>query len=87
MDEDASSMSSVPTDAPEHCPGTTSADAGKASACEGCPNQQICATSPKAVDPDIELIRKRMSSIKKKVLSDVVSLCINHFFRGHCPLT
>jgi hypothetical protein len=62
------SMSSTPADAPEHCPGITSADAGKAGACEGCPNQQICATSSKAPDPDIELIRKRMSSIKKKVL-------------------
>lgn len=30
---------------PEHCPGTQSQDAGKASACDGCPNQQvICST-------------------------------------------
>ncbi len=27
------------TPPPEHCPGTASADAGKASACAGCPNQ------------------------------------------------
>ena len=60
-------MSNAPADAPEHCPGTASADAGKASACEGCPNQKICSTAPKGPDPDIELIRKRMSSIKKKV--------------------
>ena len=87
MDESVSSMSSVPTDAPEHCPGTTSADAGKSTACEGCPNQQICATSSKAVDPDIELIRKRMSSIKKKVPSEVASYSIKLFVGGHCPLT
>lgn len=34
------------------CPGTESEDAGKASACEGCPNQNICASSkPKGPDP------------------------------------
>ena len=27
---------------PEHCPGTTSEQAGKASACAGCPNQVPC---------------------------------------------
>jgi hypothetical protein len=62
------SMSSDMAAPPEHCPGTASLDAGKASACEGCPNQQICATAPKAPDPDIQLIHKRMSSIKKKVV-------------------
>ena len=34
---------------PEHCPGTQSEDAGKSSACEGCPNQKICASSVPAV--------------------------------------
>lgn len=29
---------------PEHCPGTQSEDAGKASSCAGCPNQQICSS-------------------------------------------
>ena len=34
------------------CPGTQSDDAGKSSACAGCPNQQICAEGlPKAPDP------------------------------------
>ena len=33
------------------CPGTQSESAGKADACEGCPNQQICATAPKGPDP------------------------------------
>ncbi|CAL7933679.1 unnamed protein product [Xylocopa violacea] len=35
-------MADIPTDAPQHCPGTTSEDAGKASMCAGCPNQTIC---------------------------------------------
>ena len=33
------------------CPGTEAEEAGKASACDGCPNQQICATAPKGPDP------------------------------------
>jgi hypothetical protein len=33
------------------CPGTQSEEAGKADACAGCPNQQICATAPKGPDP------------------------------------
>jgi len=37
-------MSENPENAPEHCPGTQSEDAGKASACAGCPNQQICSS-------------------------------------------
>lgn len=54
---------------PEHCPGTQSDDAGKASACQGCPNQQICASSqPKAPDPDIEVIARRLANVKHKIL-------------------
>ena len=37
------------------CPGTEAEEAGKASACDGCPNQQICATAPKGPDPGINL--------------------------------
>ncbi|MCO5565363.1 hypothetical protein L7F22_019036 [Adiantum nelumboides] len=37
----------VPENAPAHCPGTESEDAGKASACDGCPNQSVCASTPK----------------------------------------
>ena len=34
------------------CPGTNSADAGKVSACEGCPNQTVCASGlPRSPDP------------------------------------
>ncbi|ORZ01452.1 cytosolic Fe-S cluster assembly factor nubp1-A [Syncephalastrum racemosum] len=58
----------IPADAPEHCPGTESDQAGKASACEGCPNQNICATAPKGPDPAIALITARMSTVKHKIL-------------------
>ena len=34
------------------CPGTESEDAGKADACQGCPNQTICASAqPQPPDP------------------------------------
>ncbi|XP_072040485.1 cytosolic Fe-S cluster assembly factor NUBP1 homolog [Amphiura filiformis] len=59
----------IPENAPAHCPGTESEDAGKASACQGCPNQNICASSqPKPPDPDIEVIKERLSSVKHKIL-------------------
>ncbi|XP_042865042.1 cytosolic Fe-S cluster assembly factor nubp1-like isoform X1 [Penaeus japonicus] len=62
-------MSSVPQDAPEHCPGTNSEDAGKASACAGCPNQQVCASgATKAPDPDLGAVKERLDTIKYKIL-------------------
>lgn len=37
------------------CPGTSSDQAGKTSACQGCPNQNICASgAAKAPDPGKE---------------------------------
>ncbi|KAJ1909970.1 cytosolic Fe-S cluster assembly factor nbp35, partial [Tieghemiomyces parasiticus] len=58
----------VPQDAPEHCPGTGSEDAGKANACAGCPNQSICATGPKGPDPDLPRIAERLSTVRRKIL-------------------
>lgn len=58
----------VPENAPEHCPGTESEQAGKASACAGCPNQDACASAPKGPDPDLPVIQQRMSRIKHKIL-------------------
>ncbi|VFQ97541.1 unnamed protein product [Cuscuta campestris] len=49
--ENGGGQKEVPDNAPEHCPGTQSEDAGKSDACQGCPNQQICATAPKGPDP------------------------------------
>ncbi|KAG7005513.1 cytosolic fe-S cluster assembly factor nbp35 [Physcia stellaris] len=53
---------------PEHCPGPESNLAGKGDACAGCPNQSICATTPKGPDPDLPLIAARLSGIKHKIL-------------------
>lgn len=59
----------VPDNAPEHCPGVDSDQAGKADACAGCANQDICATNkPKGPDPALPFIRERMSHVKKKIL-------------------
>ncbi|XP_031835202.1 NUBP iron-sulfur cluster assembly factor 1 isoform X2 [Nomia melanderi] len=62
-------MADVPTNAPQHCPGTASKDAGKASMCAGCPNQTLCASgSTKQFDPDVDLIKERLSAVKNKIL-------------------
>eukprot|EP00794_Sanderia_malayensis_P009183 gene9183-10157_t len=62
-------MGDVPNNAPEHCPGTRSEDAGSADACAGCPNQTICSTSrAMGPDPDVEAVRKRLESVKHKIL-------------------
>lgn len=62
-------MSTIPQDAPEHCPGTNSEDAGKADACAGCPNQQVCASgAATAPDPDLAVVKERLASVKNKVL-------------------
>ncbi|KAG0463854.1 hypothetical protein HPP92_019452 [Vanilla planifolia] len=58
----------IPDNANEHCPGPQSETAGKSEACEGCPNQQICATAPKGPDPDIVGIIERMATVKHKIL-------------------
>ncbi|KAI9103195.1 essential iron-sulfur cluster binding protein localized in the cytoplasm [Phlyctochytrium arcticum] len=58
----------VPEDAPEHCPGTESDQAGKADSCAGCPNQQACSTAPKGPDPAVALIKDRLSGVKRKIL-------------------
>ncbi|CAH0546024.1 unnamed protein product [Brassicogethes aeneus] len=61
-------MASTENTVPEHCPGTESANAGKDSACAGCPNQQICATGPKGPDPGIQLVKERLECVKHKIL-------------------
>ncbi|KAI8074671.1 cytosolic Fe-S cluster assembly factor NBP35 [Gongronella butleri] len=58
----------VPDDANEHCPGPESEKAGQDDACAGCPNQEICASTPKGPDPDIPAINARMQHIKHKIL-------------------
>jgi Mrp family chromosome partitioning ATPase len=58
-----------PIDAPANCPGTDSEKAGKAEACEGCPNQSLCASGKGTqLDPDLELIASRLANIKHVIL-------------------
>lgn len=64
-------MSSVPENANSGCVGPSSEEAGKASACAGCPNQQECASGAgrkTEVDPAMEEIRERLKDVKHKVL-------------------
>ncbi|KAI8816821.1 nucleotide binding protein 1 [Fimicolochytrium jonesii] len=58
----------VPENAPENCVGPQSEQAGKAAACEGCPNQNACSTGPKGPDPALPLINERMTGVKHKIL-------------------
>ncbi|KAI0305809.1 P-loop containing nucleoside triphosphate hydrolase protein [Multifurca ochricompacta] len=61
--------SSVPANAPEHCPGTESELAGKSAACEGCPNQDVCASGvTKGPDPALPFVRERMTQVRRKIL-------------------
>lgn len=41
----------IPQNANKGCPGTSTEGAGKGEACAGCPNQKICSSSEKGVDP------------------------------------
>ncbi|KAJ1801765.1 cytosolic Fe-S cluster assembly factor nbp35 [Coemansia sp. RSA 2599] len=58
----------IPENANEHCPGPSSASAGRASGCEGCPNQQICSTQASGPDPDLPLITERLQNVRHKLL-------------------
>ncbi|KAL8278574.1 hypothetical protein RQP46_009066 [Phenoliferia psychrophenolica] len=60
--------SNIPEDAPEHCPGTESVDAGLAPGCAGCPNQETCSTAPKGPDPDLPAVKERLKDVKRKIL-------------------
>ncbi|KAI5785604.1 cytosolic Fe-S cluster assembling factor nbp35 [Peziza echinospora] len=73
--EDTTDFSSIPMQAPqlaapepENCPGPESEQAGKMSACAGCPNQSICSTAPKLPDPSLPAIHSRLSTIRHKIL-------------------
>ncbi|XP_074697367.1 cytosolic Fe-S cluster assembly factor NUBP1 isoform X3 [Strix aluco] len=55
---------------PEECPGTSSAQAGRAAACQGCPNQRLCASGAAAApDPgEAAELRERLRAVKHTVL-------------------
>ena len=60
---------SVPADANAECPGVGSEEAGKASSCEGCPNQAKCASGEKPeADPSVAIVAKRLENVKHKIL-------------------
>ena len=49
--------------------GPQSAEAGKASACAGCPNQRICASGEaRQADPAVALVGDKLSGVKHKVV-------------------
>ena len=69
MDSEPQKMQDVPENANESCPGTKSDQAGKSSACDGCPNQSVCA-SGKAMedDPAVDEVAKKLKNVKNILL-------------------
>lgn len=64
-------LEDLPAPPPANCPGTGGENAGKASACAGCPNQAACSSgtsAPVSQDPDIPLITQRLADVKHKIL-------------------
>jgi len=61
--------SGKPDNAPEHCPGVQSEDAGKADACAGCPNQALCSSGEaKKEDPFPSEIKRKLEGVRHKIL-------------------
>lgn len=59
----------LPENAPESCPGPESKSAGKASSCQGCPNQSLCSSGQlSAPDPDLFAIKDSLNEVKHKIL-------------------
>lgn len=59
----------MPENANQECPGTQSEQAGKMEACDGCPNQSVCASGKaKEEDPAIDEIAKKLKNVKKVLL-------------------
>lgn len=51
------------------CVGPASEEAGKASSCQGCPNQGLCASGKgREEDPSLPQINSRMAQVKHKIL-------------------
>ncbi|VIO97381.1 Mrp-family putative nucleotide-binding protein F10G8.6, putative [Brugia malayi] len=62
-------MNDVPENANEDCPGATSADAGKAFSCTGCPNQTLCASGEiRRPDSDLLAVTDRLKNVRHKIL-------------------
>ncbi|XP_025104454.1 cytosolic Fe-S cluster assembly factor NUBP1 homolog isoform X1 [Pomacea canaliculata] len=52
----------------DNCPGTGSESAGKVAACQGCPNQSLCASLPKEPDQAIQEIQQKLSCVRHKIV-------------------
>jgi Mrp family chromosome partitioning ATPase len=62
-------MSSIPENANAECPGgPTAPNAGKAAACEGCPNASACASGTPAVDPGAAAVAARLARVRAVIL-------------------
>ncbi|KAL0487527.1 cytosolic Fe-S cluster assembly factor nubp1 [Acrasis kona] len=62
-------MSDAPVDANSTCVGPKSEQAGKASSCEGCPSQLLCASGEgRKEDPAVNQIKDAMRIVKHKFL-------------------
>ncbi|KAH9249527.1 hypothetical protein BASA81_012700 [Batrachochytrium salamandrivorans] len=60
---------SAPPNANEECVGPSSEQAGKASACDGCPNQSACASGEAKKNPEIDSsVTNNMLKVKHRLL-------------------
>lgn len=73
--QDETSAPDAPANANENCVGPTSESAGKASACEGCPNQSACSSgafsSPEAIakaEAEAQQLRHSLRNVQHVVL-------------------
>jgi len=58
-----------PKDANDECVGPQSKEAGKASSCQGCPNQSNCSSGKfQGPDPAIANIQSNLANVKQKIL-------------------
>jgi hypothetical protein len=62
------------------CPGTASEEAGKASACQGCPNQSVCATAPKGPDPGTLRNSKQQQKQQQQLTPWLCCMCHSQHF-------
>uniref|UniRef100_A0A8B9FV80 NUBP iron-sulfur cluster assembly factor 1, cytosolic n=1 Tax=Amazona collaria TaxID=241587 RepID=A0A8B9FV80_9PSIT len=53
---------------PDDCPGSASAQAGRAAACQGCPNQGLCAAGAAPDPAELSELRSRLQAVKHTVL-------------------
>eukprot|EP01055_Gregarina_sp_Pseudo9_P000891 Gregarina_sp_Pseudo_9__890@NODE_156_length_3937_cov_17_817599_g143_i0_p2_GENE_NODE_156_length_3937_cov_17_817599_g143_i0NODE_156_length_3937_cov_17_817599_g143_i0_p2_ORF_typecomplete_len361_score47_59ParA/PF10609_9/6_5e84AAA_31/PF13614_6/1_1e15CBP_BcsQ/PF06564_12/2_8e14MipZ/PF09140_11/3_1e12CbiA/PF01656_23/8_2e12VirC1/PF07015_11/6_1e07VirC1/PF07015_11/9_4ArsA_ATPase/PF02374_15/3_3e07ArsA_ATPase/PF02374_15/1_3e03ArsA_ATPase/PF02374_15/21AAA_16/PF13191_6/7_6e05Fer4_NifH/PF00142_18/0_0042Fer4_NifH/ len=59
----------VPENAPTGCPGIQSEGAGKADACEGCPNRVLCSSGVATKNsPKMDEIAIKMKNVKHRIL-------------------